>query len=158
MRKPERNVGAPSKGKSQVDIGRNSTVRRNVDSVKDARSNGYHQRIPRQKDFRSTSRKPYSPRYQSIFLCYFYSYTKFGHMAKDCRAYHKDKYNVPHQSPRRNFARSHEFLFMNNIKCFKCHNIGHMARNCNLTWTPTQARTMLVKKVTQVLFWRIWYL
>jgi hypothetical protein len=23
--------------------------------------------------------------------------------------------------------------FMNNVECFKCHNIGHMARDCNLT-------------------------
>jgi len=64
VRKPERNVDAPSssKGKSQVDIGRNPTPRRNADGVKDARTNGYHQRISRQNDFRSTSRKPSSPR------------------------------------------------------------------------------------------------
>ena len=66
-------------------------------------------------------------------------------MEKDCRAY-----NDPRQSPRRNFARrSHEFLFMNNIEFFKCHNIGHMVRNCNLIWAPSQARTMLDQKVTQ---------
>ena len=69
-------------------------------------------------------------------------------MAKDCRPY-----NDPHQSQRSNFTRrSYEFLFMNNIECFKCHNIGHMACNCNLIWAPTQARTMPEKKVTQV--WR----
>ena len=41
---------------------------------------------------------------------------------------------------------------MDNIECFKCHNIGHMAHDCNLTWALTQARTMQKKKVTQV--WR----
>ena len=65
----------------------------------------------------------------------------------------KDKYNGPRQSPRSNFARrSHEFLFMNNIEFFKCHNIGHMARDCNVTWAPTQGRNMPEKKVT--LIWR----
>ena len=60
-----------------------------------------------------------------------------GTWTKDCRAYHKDKYNGPRQSPRSNFARrSHDFLFMNKIECFNFHNIGHMARDCNLTWAP----------------------
>jgi len=68
-------------------------------------------------------------------------------------AYHKDNYNGPCQPLRSNFVRkSHEFLYMNNIECFKCHNIGHMACDCNLTWAPTQDRTIPEKKVTQV--WR----
>ena len=61
VRKPRINVAAPSKGKGQVDIGRNPTPRRNADGVNDARINGHHQKIPSQKDFRSTSRKPSSP-------------------------------------------------------------------------------------------------
>ena len=73
-------------------------------------------------------------------------------MAKECRAYQKDKYNGPHQRPRSNYARSHDFLFMNKIECFNFHNIGHMAHDCNLTWAPAQARTMPEKKVTKV--WR----
>jgi len=91
VRKTERNIDAPSssksKEKSQDNYGRNPTPRRYADGVKDARGNGYYQRIPRQKDFRSKSRKSSSPRYQSIFLGYSYSCTNFGHMAKDCRAY-----------------------------------------------------------------------
>jgi len=67
VRNPGRNVDAPSsnkgKEKSQDNYGRNLSPRRNADGVKDARRNGYHQRIPRQKDFRSTSMKPSSPRY-----------------------------------------------------------------------------------------------
>ena len=73
-------------------------------------------------------------------------------MAKYCKAYHKDRCYGPHQSPTSNFARNHEFLFMNTIEFFQCHNIGHMACDCNLTWAPTQARTMRENKVTQV--WR----
>jgi len=168
VKKLERNSDAPSsskgKEKNQGNNGRNPTPRRNVDNVKDARSNGYHQRISRQKYFRSTSRKSPSPRYQSLFLCYCYSCTKFGHMAKYCKAYHKyrcygpqsyhqDRYYGPQQYPRNNFAgRNHEFLFMNDVECFKCHKIDHMAPDCNLTWALTQARTMQKKKVTQV--WR----
>jgi len=67
-------------------------------------------------------------------------------MEKDCRAYHKHIFNGPCQSLRSNFTRSHEFLYMNNIECFKNHNIGHMARDCNLTWAPTQTRTMQRRK------------
>lgn len=126
-------VNDPSKGKSQVDIGISPTPRRSGDGVKDERSNGYHQRIPRKKGFRSTSRKHYSTMYQIIFLGYCYSCTNFGHMAKDCRSYHNDTFNGPCQSSRRNFARNNELIFMNNIECFKHHNIGHMARDCNLS-------------------------
>ena len=37
----------------------------------------------------------------------------------------KTKNNGTRQSPRSNFARrSHDFLFMNKIECFNCHNIG----------------------------------
>ena len=99
VRKLERNVDAPSsskgKEKSQDNYGRNPTPRRLADSVNNTKGNEYHQRIPSQKDFRITPRKSSSPRYQSIFLGYFYSCTNFGHMAKDCRAYHKDKYYGP---------------------------------------------------------------
>jgi len=74
VRKPGRNVDAPNsnkgKEKSQDNYGRNPPPRRNVDGFKDARSSGYHQRVPRQKDFRIASRKPSSLRYQSIFLGY----------------------------------------------------------------------------------------
>ena len=168
VKKPERNGDAPnsSKGKekNQGNNGRNPTSRINVDNVKDARRNGYHQRNSRQKDFSSTSTKSPSPRYQSLFLGHCYSCTNFGHMAKDCKTYHKDicygpqpyhkdRYYGPQQSPRNNFARiNHEFLFMNNVECFKCHNVGHMACDCNLTWALTQAKTMQKKKVIQV--WR----
>ena len=58
-------------------------------------------------------------------------------MAKDCSAYHKEKYNGPRQFPRRNFARrSHDLSFMNKIECLNYHNIGHMARDYNLNWVP----------------------
>ena len=74
-------------------------------------------------------------------------------MARDCRAFHKDRCCSLRQPLRKNFTRrNHEFLFMNNVECFKCHNNGHMARDCNLKWAPMQARPMQKKKVTQV--WR----
>ena len=67
-------------------------------------------------------------------------------MEKYCRAYHKEKYNDLHQSPRRNFARrSHNLSFMNKMKYFNFHNIRHMSRDGNLTWVPEQAKTMTTK-------------
>ena len=143
VKKPERNGDAPSSSKcKEKNQGynrrnpsprRNYAPRRNVDDVKYPRGNGYHQRISRQKGFRSTSRKPPSPRYQSSFFGYCYSCSNFGHMAKDCRAFHGDRCCGPRQPPRNNFRRNHEMSFMNNVECFKCHKIGHMARDCNLT-------------------------
>jgi len=114
VRKSKRNVDAPSsnkdKEKSQDNYGRNPTPRRLANGVNNTKVNKYHQRIPWQKDIKSTSRKSSSSRYLSIFLGYFYSYINFGHMAKDCRAYHKDKYNGPRQSLISNFARrSHDY-------------------------------------------------
>ena len=156
VKKPERDGDAPSssKGKEKNEgcNRRNPAPRRLIDDVKSTKGDDYYQGILRQKGFKNPSRKYPSPKYQSLFLAYCYSSTNFGHMAKDCRAYHKYKYNSPCQSPRSKFARSHEFLFMNNIECFKCHNIGHMAGDCNLIWVLTQARTMPEKKVRQV--WR----
>lgn len=74
-------------------------------------------------------------------------------MEKDCREYHKYQYNGPRQTPRNKVSRrNHDLLFMNKIDCFNCHKIGHMASDCNLTWGPTEARTMPKKKFTQV--WR----
>jgi len=77
MKKTERNGNAPSSNEGkEKNQGYNRTnpaprrkpaPRRNVDDDKDARGNGYHQRISRQKGFRSTSRKPPSPRYQMYF-------------------------------------------------------------------------------------------
>ncbi len=109
VKKPERNGDAPSssKGKEKNEgcHRRNPPPRRNVADGKDARGNGDHQRISRQQGFRSTSRKPPSPRYQSSFFGYCYSCSNFGHMAKDCRAFHGDRCCGPRQSPRNNFTR-----------------------------------------------------
>lgn len=75
VKKPERNGDAPSsnKGKeeNQVYNRRNLAPRRNIDDVKDVRGNGYHQRISRQKGFRSTLRESPSSKYQSSFFGYF---------------------------------------------------------------------------------------
>ena len=163
VKKPERDGDAPSssKGKEKNEgsnrrdpaPSRKPALRRNVADVQEARCNAHQQRISRQQGFRSTSRKPPSPRYQSSFFGYCYACSNFGHMAKYCRAFHGDNCCGPRQSPRNNFTRrNHEFLFMNKVECYKCHNIGHMARDCNLTWAPMQARPMQKKKVTQV--WR----
>ena len=81
VRKPERNVDAPSfskgKDKSQGVNEGSHVPRRNANVVRDARRNNYHQIISRQKGFKSTSRKSPSPRYQSLFIGYFYSCTNF---------------------------------------------------------------------------------
>ncbi|MCY6524821.1 hypothetical protein, partial [Actinobacillus pleuropneumoniae] len=73
LKKPKRNgdASSSSKGKEKnqgynrrnLAPSRKPAPKRNVDDVKEARGNGYHQRISRQKGFRSTSRKPPSPRY-----------------------------------------------------------------------------------------------
>ena len=159
VKKAERNGDAPSsnkgKEKNQGNIRRNPTPRRLADGVKNTKGNEYHQRIPRQKDFRSTSRKSSSPRYQSIFLGYCYSCTNFGHMAKNCRAYHKATYHGPRQSPKSNFVRrSHDYSFINKMECFNFHNIGHMTHDYNLTWVPAQARIMKTKPEKK--FMQIW--
>jgi len=155
VRKPRRNVDAPSsekcKEKSQDNYGRNPTPTKLADGVKNTEGNGYHQRIPRQKNFKSTSRKYSSATYQSIFLGYLYSCKNFVHMEIYCGAYHNDKYNGPRQYPRSNFARrSHDLSFMNKMECFNFLNIRHMARDCNLTWVLKTMKTKLEKKVTQV--------
>ena len=97
VRKLERDVDDrnSNKGRSQDDIRINPTPRRYANGVKNARGNKFDQRILRHNDFGSTSKQSPSSRYQSIFFGYFYSCTNFGHMAKDCRAYHKDKCNGP---------------------------------------------------------------
>ena len=101
VKKPERNGDAPSssKGKEKNEgcnrrnpaPSRKPAPRRNVADGKKARGNGDHQRISRQQGFRSTSRKPPSPRYQSSFFGYCYSCSNFGHMTKDCRAFQGDR-------------------------------------------------------------------
>lgn len=82
VRNPGRNLDAPSSSKGKEKNGRNPTPRRLVDGVKNIKGNEYHQRIPRQKEFRSTSNKSSSSKYQNIFLGYCYSCANFGHMAK----------------------------------------------------------------------------
>ena len=72
VKKPQRSCDAPSssKGKEKNEgcnrrnpaPSRKPAPRRNVDDDKDVRGNGYHQRISRQKGFRSTSMKFPSPR------------------------------------------------------------------------------------------------
>ena len=71
VRKPRRNVDALSsskgKEKSQGNNGRNIAPRILADDVNNKKGDEYYQGIPRQKGFRSKSRKPPSPRYQSLF-------------------------------------------------------------------------------------------
>jgi len=75
-------------------------------------------------------------------------------MEKDCRAYNKEKNNVPQQPPKSKFSRIiYVSSLMNKMECLKFRNIGHMDHDCNLIWVPKKAKTITTKherRVTQV--------
>ena len=93
------------------------------------------------------TRRPPMPRYQNIFLGLCYACNNYGHKAIYCRAYGQSRntwsrnmygnsmYRVEgngvrksHVAPHRNYNRFGALNY--EIECYKCHNFGHIARNC----------------------------
>jgi hypothetical protein len=99
------------------------------------------------------SRRPFTTRYQNIFLGYCFSCKNFGHKEIDCRVYGRNNY-VRNRSRR---PHNHEDDHMNNqtrsfhgtidrnynpfsplhykVECYKCNNYGHIARDCRSNMT-----------------------
>ena len=87
------------------------------------------------------------PRYQGFFSGLCYAYNNYGHKAIDCRAhtryrngwgrnkYENSKYQAEENhikrsqlAPNRNYNRFGALEY--DIECYRCHNFGHIARNC----------------------------
>jgi hypothetical protein len=74
---------------------------------------------PRKNYRRNTpQRRSFTSRYVNLFYGHCFNCTKFGHKVIDCRAYE------------RNDQARNVYVAPHNIECYKCHNYGHIARNC----------------------------
>lgn len=76
-------------------------------------------------------------------------------MAKDCRAYNKGIHKESNQFPRSKIGgrysntftkKKYAPIFMFRTKCFTCHNIGHLDRDCKLKWVPRQFDESSIKQ------------
>jgi hypothetical protein len=78
------------------------------------------------KDYKWTTpqRIVFTPRYVNLFFGRCFNFTDFGHKVVDCRAYER---NV---QTRKAYVAPHE------IDCYKCHNYGHIARDCRSMIKP----------------------
>ena len=93
------------------------------------------------------SRRPPMPRYQNLFSSLCYACNNYGHKAIDCGTYIRSGYNWgrrryespkyqevrnysrrSHMGPNRNYNRFEALDY--DIECYRCHNFGHIARNC----------------------------
>ena len=94
-------------------------------------------------------------RYQNLFSCLCYAYNNYGHKAIDCRTYirygynwGRNKYDSPKYQEERNYNRRSQmgpnrkynrFVALDyDIECYRCHNFGHIARNCKSKITGPQ--------------------
>ena len=103
------------------------------------------------------SRRPPMPRYQSLFFGLCYACNNYGHKDIDCRTYiqygynwGRNKYeNSKHQvegnyirrsqlAPNKKYNRFEALDY--DIECYRCHNFGHIARNCRSKLTGPQDR------------------
>jgi hypothetical protein len=94
----------------------------------------------------SPSRRPFTTRYQNIFLGYFFSCKNFGHKAIDCKAYGRNDYmrnrsKISHKNYKDDHMNNktrgfHGHVDRNynpfsplhyKVECYKCNNYGHIA-------------------------------
>lgn len=93
------------------------------------------------------ARTPYIPRYKSFFFFLCYTCNDYGHKDIDCRFYVRNKnawsingYENSKYQVEGNYFRKPTFIFDRTyklfgalnyeIECYKCHNFGHIAKNC----------------------------
>jgi hypothetical protein len=92
------------------------------------------------KEFRRTTpqRISFTPKYQKLFLGYCFTCTNFGNEVVDCRAYGR---NVQSRDYR---------VDISNFECYKCHNYGHIDRNCRSVIEPP------IKENIDVRYMKVW--
>ena len=95
-----------------------------------------------------TSRRPFTNRYQHMFLGYYFSCNNFGHKEKNCKAYVRDDhmrsrrvYNIPkdnhaNKKTRKSHGdRNYNSLYPlldHNIECYKCNKFGIKGHDCRI--------------------------
>ena len=94
------------------------------------------------------------PKYQNFFSCLCYACNDYAHKAIDCKTYIRSGYNWgkryenPKYQEERNYSRRSQIGLNRNynrfealdydIECYRCHNFGHIARNCKSKITSPQ--------------------
>jgi hypothetical protein len=123
-------------------------------------------------------RRPFTTRYQNLFLGYCFSCNNFGHKEIDCRAYTRSDHvrNInrgPYKTSKDDYVSnktisSHGFANINynsfaplldyDIECYKCNNYGHIARDCrsNIIKSPKQNREEDVLTKHREEYTRVW--
>jgi hypothetical protein len=120
--------------------------------------------------------RPFTNRYQNLFLGYCFSCNNFGHKAIDCRAYarsdhvrdrNRGSYKTSKDDYVSNKTRSsHGFANINynsfspllDIECYKCNNYGHIAHDCrsNMIKSPKQNKEEDVLTKHREEYTRVW--
>ena len=106
------------------------------------------------------------PRYQSFFSGLCYACNNYGHKVVDCRTYTRYRYNLGKNRyenskyqvegnynrgsqlpPNKNYNRFEALDY--DIECYRCHNFGHIARNCRNRLTGPQDRFKENKELSE---------
>jgi hypothetical protein len=87
----------------------------------------------------ASQRRSSIPRYQRFFYGHCFNCANFGHKVVNCRAYAKNRSNyagyLNNSYPRKSYEaynrNQNSFGSLSNeVECYKCHNYGHIARDC----------------------------
>ena len=106
------------------------------------------------------------PRYHNFFLGLCYACNNYGHKAIDCRSYATDrnawsrnsyentqcqsKSNVVGNPTAASGSTYNRFGELNyEIECYRCHNFGHIARNCRNRFTGSSSQPREDMKVRE---------